>query len=151
MNNCRRGAKESVKLMDKLKTNIIDSTTDLCIPCNPTGLETTTRSTEQTVDAYGKINLGGASSDYVIDDSTPNDSTNNIYANDDAAINKSKDATAAMKLLCLHSVISANTRYDSCVACLICLKSVKLENAIFAFVDGKCPTCGFGKIWSKGL
>ena len=137
--------------MDELKTNIIDITIDLCIPWNPKGSETTTGDTELNVDADATINLGGASSDSGIDDSIPNGATNNIDANNDATINKAKDATAALKLFCLHSVISAKKKYDACVACLTCLKSGKLEDAKFAFVNGKCPTFGFDKIWSKGL
>ena len=88
---CRRGEKASVKSMDGLKINIIDSTIDLCIMCNPTGFETNTRDTEQTVDADATINLCGASSDSGVDDSTPNGSTNNTDSNNDAVINKSKD------------------------------------------------------------
>ena len=103
--------------MDGLKINIIDSTIDLCIMCNPTDLETNTRDTEQTVDADAIINLGGASSDSGIYNSTTNDVTNNADANNDATINKSKDATAALKLFCLHSVISAITK----IRCLCCV------------------------------
>ena len=110
MNACRRGAKASVKSMDELKTNIIDSTIDLYIPCNPTGSEITTGDIEQTVDAGATINQCGASSDSVIDDSTPNDATNNTDANEDAVIKKSKGETASLKLLCLHSVIAAKTK-----------------------------------------
>ena len=149
MNVSRRGAKSSVKSMDELKANIIDSTIDLYIPCNPTGSEITTGDIEQTVDADATINQCGASSDSVIDDSTPNDAINNTDANNDAAINKAKDASAAQKLLSLHSVIVARTKYEGCVAYLTCLKSGKLEDASFACVNGECPTCGFDKIWSK--
>ena len=143
--------------MDELKKNIIDSTIDLCIPCNPTGLETTTGDTEQTVDSDEKINLGGAYSDSGIDDSTPNDATNNTDDNYDAAINKAKDenkakdATAVLKLLRLHSVISAKTKYDACAACITFLKSGKFEDENISCVNGECPTCRFDKIWSKGL
>ena len=151
MNTCRCAAKASVKSMNELNTNIIDSTIDLCILCNPTGSETTTGDTEQTVDADATINLGGASFNYGIDDSTPKDATNNTDAKDDAAINKFKDATAMLKILRLHSVISGNTKYDACVACLTCLQSGKLEDSNFAGVNGECPTCGFDKIWSKVL
>ena len=112
--------------MDELKTNIIDSTIDLCIPCNPTGLETTTWDTEQTVDSDATINLCGASSDSDIDDSNPNDATNNTDANDDATINKAKDAIAELKLIYIYSVIAATKKYDTCVACLTFLKRDKL-------------------------
>ena len=137
--------------MDELKTNIIDSTIDLCIPCNPTGLETTTWDTEQTVDSDATINLGGASSDSGIDGSTPNDATNNKFANNYSEINKAKDATAALKFLRIHSVIDANTKYDACVACFTYLKRGKLDDTNFACVNGECPNCGFDKIWPKGL
>ena len=137
--------------MDELKTNIIDSTIDLCIPCNPTRSEITTGDTEQTVDAEATINLGDASFDSGIDDSTRNDATNNTYANNDAAINKAKDATAALKFLRIHSVIDANTKYDACVACFTYLKRGKLDDTNFACVNGECPNCGFDKIWPKGL
>ena len=93
--------------MDDQNTNIIDTNIDLCILWNPTGLETTTRDTEQTVDADATINLGGASSYSSIDDSTPNYAANNTYGNDDNAINKAMDATMALKLLCIHLVITA--------------------------------------------
>ena len=55
--------------MDELKKNIIHSTIDLCIPCKSTVSETITGYTEQTVYAYVTINLCGASSGSVIDDS----------------------------------------------------------------------------------
>ena len=105
----------------------------------------------KTVDADATINLGGASSDSGIDDSTPNYATNDTYASDYAAINKDKDATAALKLLCLHSVIATKTKYNAFVACLTCFKRGKLEDAKFSCVNGEYPTCGFDKIWSKGL
>ena len=96
--------------MDELKTNIIDSNIGIFVPCNLTGSETTTKDTEQTVDADAKINLGGASYHSSIDDITPDDDTNNTYANNDSAINKAKDETVALKLLCLHSVIASKTK-----------------------------------------
>ena len=57
----------------------------------------------------------------------------------------------ALKILSLHSVIDAKTKFYSCVACLACLKSGNLEDANFSCVNFECPTYGFDKIWSKGL
>jgi len=62
-----------------------------------------------------------------------------------------KDTKTAAKLLRVHDILSMTTKYDMCVACLPCLKNGKLEDAKFSCVNGDCPTCGFDKIWSKGL
>ena len=104
-----------------------------------------------TVDYDATINLGGASSDSGIDDSIPNDATNNTGDNNDTAINKSNDATAALKLLCLNLVISAKGKCDDCVSWLTWFNRGKLENEKISCVNGECPTCGFDKIFSKGL
>ena len=70
---------------------------------------------------------------------------------DDTASEKVKDNKAAAKLLRLFDVISTKNKYDACVACVPCLAGGKLEDANFICVNGECPTCGFDKIWSKGL
>ena len=94
-------------------------------------------------------NDDSSANDILLDSDTDNDSRGDDAEGPDNNI--VKNANAAVKLLRLHAVIDAKTKYDAFVACLTCLKSGKIEDASFACVNGECPTCGFDKIWSLGL
>ena len=47
--------------------------------------------------------------------------------------------------------MAIKTTHDACVVCVPCLTNGKLEDANMECIKGECPTCGFDKIWSKGL
>ena len=139
MNTCRQGAKAYLKSINELKNNIFDIRPDLCLPCNSTASDT----------MMSNGNDDSRANDILSDSDTDDDSSGEAAKGPDDNI--VKDANAAVKLLRLHAVIDANTKYDVCVACLPCLKSGKIADANFACVNGEFPTCGFDKIWALGL
>eukprot|EP00957_Ditylum_brightwellii_P078833 5994799-Ditylum_brightwellii.AAC.1 len=54
------------------------------------------------------------------------------------------------------AVLQTTTKYDSCLACILCLKAndngeKKLEDAKLSYVNSECPKCGFDEIWSTGI
>jgi hypothetical protein len=78
--------------------------------------------------------------------------TTAVENNGATASNAEKNAAAAaVKLMRLYVVMETKTKYDACVACLPHLNGGLLEDANIRCVNGTCPSCGFDKIWSKGL
>ena len=139
MNACRRGEKSSLKSINRLKNNIVDITQALCLPCNSTASDI----------MMSNGNDDSSANDILSDSDMDDDSSGEAAEGPDNNI--VKDANTAFKLLRLHAVIDAKTKYDACVACLTCLNSGNLNYANVACVNGDFPTCGFNKIWSLGL
>ena len=139
MHACRQGTKASLTSINELKNNIVEITPALCLPCNSIASDI----------MMSNGNNDSSANNILSDSDTDNDSSGEAAEGPDDNI--FKDANAAVKLLRLHAFIDAKTKYDACVAFLLCLKSGKLEVANFACVDGECPTCGFDKIWSLAL
>lgn len=149
-NACRRGAKAAIKSIDELKSNF-DFTQALCLP--GTSVDPKSSSIHDNgVDVNDNDNVSVSSnSDTDAEEDNDGASDADEDEDDDGTNDVEKDKRAAAKLLRLYDVVSTATKYDACVACVPCLKSGKLEDAKFSCVNGECPTCGFDKIWSKGV
>lgn len=61
------------------------------------------------------------------------------------------DSNAVRKLRGILKVIQQDSKYDMCCAALPCLDGKPLESAKYSCINCDCPTCGFDKLWSKGV